>query len=71
MTPPEKLSVFLWSPIILFMCVIAIIYFFKHGSLPANTVNGFALLAIAGALFRIQLYPLKDGRLFWERKGRI
>jgi hypothetical protein len=71
MTPPEKLSVYLWSPIILFMCVVAMIYLLKNGSLPANTVNGFALLAIAGALFRIQPHPLKDSSiLFWERKRR-
>jgi uncharacterized membrane protein len=71
MTPPEKMSVIVFSPIILFMCVVVMIYFLKNGSLPVNTINGFALLAIVGALFRIQPHPLKDSRLFWERKRRI
>ncbi|HEY9825254.1 MAG TPA: hypothetical protein V6D19_07385 [Stenomitos sp.] len=69
-TPPEKMSVCLWSPIILTMCLVSIFYLIIKGSLPSNTVNSFALLAIAGALFRIQPHPLQNCRLFWERKRR-
>jgi hypothetical protein len=60
MTPPEKMSKMVFAPIILFMCGVAIVYFLKNGSLPVNAVNGFSLLAIVGALFRIQPHPLKD-----------
>ncbi len=66
-TPPEKLSVFLTAPIILIMCRFATFYFIKNGSLPSNTVNGFSLLAIGGALLRAQPNPSKDPEIYWRK----
>jgi hypothetical protein len=66
--PPEKLSVFVTAPIILTMCSFAMFYLLKNGSLPANTVNGFSLLAIGGALLRAQPNPSEDNKIYWKRK---
>jgi hypothetical protein len=66
-TPPEKLSVFLTAPIILIMCGCAMLYFVKNGSLPSNTVNGFSMLAIGGALLRAQPNPSKDNEIYWRK----
>ena len=71
-SPPEKISVYFTAPIVSVACVITLIYFIKVKSIPAHIINGFVLLAIAGALLRIQPNPLKDERLYWRRhnKGR-
>jgi hypothetical protein len=69
-TPPEKLSVYITAPIILFMCTVAMIYFISNGDLPVNTINGFALLAVGGGLLRAQPNPSKDSNIFWNRGGK-
>jgi surface polysaccharide O-acyltransferase-like enzyme len=68
MAPPEKMSAFVTAPIIIGACLLAIVYFFWAGHLPGQIVNGFALIAIAGALLRFQPHPVKDSNLFWSRK---
>ena len=71
MTPPEKMSVFITAPIIIGVCLVAMIYFFSTGRLQGQVVNGFALLAIAGALLRIQPHPVKDSNLFWRTNQQV
>jgi hypothetical protein len=68
MTPPEKISMFITAPLVACACIMAVFLFFWSGGLPLNVVNGFALLAISGALLRIQPHPVKDNDLFWNRK---
>ncbi len=52
--PPERFSKFISAPIVIVFCVIAEIYLITKGEIPPVIVNGFALLAISGGLFRIQ-----------------
>jgi hypothetical protein len=65
-TPPEKISIYVTAPIVTAACLGTLIYFLKVGSIPAHVLNGFALLAIAGALLRIQPHPVKDEMLYWK-----
>lgn len=65
-TPPEKISIYVTAPIVSTACVIAIWHFVRTGSMPPHILNGFALLAIAGALLRIHPHPLKDERIYWK-----
>lgn len=67
-SPPERLSVYFTAPAIILSCIVALIFFIKYGTIPVNIINGFALLAIAGALLRIQSNPAKDKKLFWNKK---
>lgn len=62
--PPEKISIYFVAPSIIISCGVAIYFFIKNGSLPTNISNGFALLAIAGALLRIHTNPIQDERLY-------
>ena len=52
--PPEKFSLYVSAPIVIATAVIAIFFLLWKQQLPTSVVNGFALLAMAGALFRIQ-----------------
>jgi drug/metabolite transporter (DMT)-like permease len=66
-TPPETTSVIFTAPTVLVMCVIAIVYFFREkGKLPANIVNGFAILALVGSLLRTQPNPSQDPGIYWN-----
>jgi drug/metabolite transporter (DMT)-like permease len=51
--PPWPESRFLASPIVIVACIIALWFLVRDKKLPPMLVNGFALLAIAGALKRI------------------
>ena len=51
---PEKFSLYISAPIVALSSILAIILLFIYGKLPISIVNGFAMLAISGALFRIQ-----------------
>lgn len=52
--PPEKFSTYVSAPLVMAGAVTAMLALILRGTLPISVVNGFALLAIAGALFRIQ-----------------
>lgn len=58
--PPEYFSKFVSAPITIVCSVTAIFYLLLKGSLSPHIINGFALLAIAGGLFRIQAKPDLD-----------
>jgi hypothetical protein len=64
--PPEKVSVYFAAPLIILMCFIAMFVYIRTRALPANVVNGFALMAIAGALYRLHINPVNDRRAFWK-----
>ncbi|HJW86481.1 MAG TPA: hypothetical protein VJ440_07605 [Candidatus Brocadiaceae bacterium] len=66
-SPPEKISVYFTAPVISIACLGTLVYFLKTGTVSSHIVNGFALLAIAGALLRVQPNPLMDERLYWRR----
>ena len=51
--PESKFTAF----IVILACTIAAGFLIVRHSLPANIVNGFALLGLAGALFRLQPNP--------------
>lgn len=57
-TPPEKKSQYVTAPIVIAAAFAAILLLFVQGALPPVMVNGFAMLAIAGALFRLQPRPM-------------
>jgi hypothetical protein len=66
-TPPEKISVLYTAPTVLIICSIAIGYFVKtKGVLPANIVNGLAILALVGSLLRTQPNPSQDSTIYWN-----
>lgn len=50
--PPERSGKLVAYPVI-GGCILGLYFLLTHGSLPTIVVNGFALMAIAGALFRI------------------
>jgi surface polysaccharide O-acyltransferase-like enzyme len=58
-SPPEHFSKVYSAPVTIICAVIALVYLLMSGSLSTHIVNGFALLAIAGGLFRIQGNPRK------------
>ena len=62
--PPEKISVYITAPIVILGCLAALGALIKIGSLPDTMINGFALLAISGALLRLQPNPLHDERIY-------
>ena len=55
--PPDKFSTHISAPIVITCCALAILAWFVRGDLPATIVNGFALIGLSGAFFRIQLRP--------------
>jgi hypothetical protein len=57
---PEMFSRYISAPIVIVLCTIAIIFICSKGSLAGSIVNGFALLGLAGGLFRIQPRPEED-----------
>jgi len=59
-TVPENKSLYVTAPIVIAAALAAIIVLLVRGALPPVTVNGFAMLAIAGALFRLQPRPPKE-----------
>ena len=63
-TQPEWMSKYITAPVIGVACVITLYILYIDGSVPANVVNGFAILAIAGSLLRIQPHPMRDEWLF-------
>jgi len=53
--PPERFSKYVSAPIVIVSSIIALVYLVRNGGdIPPVIVNGFALLGLAGALFRIQ-----------------
>ncbi len=52
--PPERFSLYVSAPVVIAGAVAAIVFLLWKQQLPTAVVNGFALLAMAGALFRIQ-----------------
>lgn len=56
--PPERFSKVVSAPVVIACCVIAIVVLLRTGRIPQVVVNGFALLAISGAFFRIQTRPV-------------
>ncbi len=54
---PELFSKYVSAPLTIAAGIGTIAWLFVQGSLPPVIVNGFALLAIAGGLFRIQRNP--------------
>lgn len=52
--PPEKFSLSIAAPLVIVGAIVGIGFLFWKQELPISVVNGFAMLAMAGALFRIQ-----------------
>ncbi len=52
--PPERFSLYISAPLVIAGAIVAIGFLFWRQHLPISVVNGFAMLAMAGALFRIQ-----------------
>lgn len=57
---PERFSLYVSAPLVVISSFIAMVFLVVYGQLPPVIVNGFALLAISGALFRIQPRPAED-----------
>ncbi len=55
--PPELFSTFVSAPVTIAGGLLTIGWLFWTGTIPPVVVNGFALLGIAGGLFRIQRNP--------------
>ena len=55
--PPELFSKFVSAPFTIAGALITIGWLIRNGAVPPVVVNGFALLGIAGGLFRIQRNP--------------
>ena len=54
---PEEFSKFISAPLVILSVLIACIFIIiRRRNLPVHIVNGFALLAISGALFRLLSY---------------
>ncbi len=66
---PDPASTHLTAPIAMIACLVAIIVLFTRGSIPANVVNGFALIGLAGALLRIQPNRQNWGPAFSAEPG--
>ena len=59
-TPPEKKSRHVTAPFVIGSSVLALAALLRNGKVPPVTVNGFAMLGIAGALLRLQPRPPQD-----------
>ena len=59
--PPWKHSRDFYARIVIGACIVAIIALCKIGTLPPVMINGFSMLAIAGALKRAIPYPQDHG----------
>ena len=55
--PPELFSKYVSAPLTIIAALATIVWLLMRGSLPPVLVNGFALMGIAGGLFRIQRNP--------------
>lgn len=55
--PPELFSRCVAAPFTILGVVVTVGWLFRVGAVPPVVVNGFALLGIAGGLFRIQRNP--------------
>ena len=52
--PPDKFSLYFSAPIVILGVIVALAYsFYTRNLLPSHILNGFALLGIAGVLFRL------------------
>ncbi len=56
-TQPDVESIAFFAPAVIISGLVALGVLFSKGNLPVTVVNGFAILAIAGGLFRIQRNP--------------
>jgi uncharacterized membrane protein YdcZ (DUF606 family) len=54
---PEAFSRFVAAPIVICCCMLALWFLATRGDLPVMLTNGFAMLGLAGALYRVQLNP--------------
>ena len=66
-SPLEKVSIYVTAPIVIMLCFAGVFVLIKFGTLPNTMLNGFALLAIAGALLRLQPNPYNDERIYHKR----
>jgi hypothetical protein len=51
--PPWTSSRWFAAPVAIVACLVAIVFFFKRGQLPAVLVNGFSLVGLSGGMQRI------------------
>jgi drug/metabolite transporter (DMT)-like permease len=51
--PPESLSFWLTAPAVIVAVLFTFYYQWSHNSIPPHVINGFSILAIAGALNRL------------------
>jgi hypothetical protein len=52
--PPEIISIYLTAPIVIFaVFIVFYLMWFRRLSIPPHVINGFSILAIAGALNRL------------------
>ena len=55
--PPDRFSKLAAAPVVIIGCLVAVVVWFRAFDLPITLVNGFALLGLAGAFFRLQRKP--------------
>jgi len=55
--PPEFFSLYVSAPAVIILGLTAALYLAARHTISSHVINGFALMAIAGALFRIQEKP--------------
>jgi len=58
--PPQKFSLYVSAPVVIITSAIAIGSLLLYGTVSPIVVNGFAMMAISGALLRIQPYTVED-----------
>ena len=56
-TRPSPEARYLVAWLVMLICIVAICYLFVHGSVPPNAIVGFAMVGLAGALFRMLPNP--------------
>ncbi|MEQ1708711.1 MAG: hypothetical protein ABL864_10325 [Terricaulis sp.] len=61
-TKPSPESYFT-APVVILGCLVAVGALYVYGDLPENILNGFSLLGLAGALFRLQPNPQRAAQL--------
>ncbi len=61
---PDPGSKYFSAWFIILLCLIGIYFTVTNGSVPNNILNGFALLGLAGSLFRIQHNPQRAADSF-------
>lgn len=57
--PPWQGSRYFLAPPVIIGSVVALVSLFRLGALPNPVINGFALIALAGALIRLVPHPME------------